>query len=271
MKKLLLILFIIYFISLTGCSHSENKPIDRNMHQNQETTSKQETEEASNDGGDNQEIITESDGEKTGGKIIEPIYMDIESPDKTMRLIANESGLVLVSYEYELLQEIINKEQQIGQGFEPVWSPDSNKICITQYSEEFATFSIYDIKNNKLIPINKAEGLVKTEDLPDSSYDWYSMTSPIGWLDNERILFDVNHKQPLDSSNPPSYERGCREDVYVYSLKDNLFTNLTNSNDGEYYMLKKIDHERHVLIIDIFVRGNQNVEMKKKNEIELPF
>jgi|GEM_PF-3470379 len=241
------------------------------MYQNQEATFKQDAQEAYNNGGDNQEIISESDKEKIGKKFIEPIYIDIESPDKTMRVISNDSGLVLVSHEHDILKVIITKEQQIGQGFEPVWSPHSNKICITQYGEEFSTFSIYDVKNDTSTPISMAKGLAKTEILPDSPYDWYPLTCFVGWLDNERILFDVSHQVPLDGSNPTTYERGCRKDVYVYSLKDNLFSNLTNSYDGEYYMLKEINYERNVLIIDIFVWRNKNVEIEKKNEIEVPF
>jgi len=200
-----------------------------------------------------------------------PIDGGFISPDKTMRVIRNESGLVLVSYEYEVLKLIISKEQQIGQGFECIWSPNSNKICITQYGEEFSTFSIYDIKNEKFTLISNAKGLEKAKSLQDSPYDWYPMTSPRKWLDNERIIFEVRHQKPLDSRKPPSYEEGCRGDVYLYSLKDNLFTNLTNSKYEEYYQLKEINHERHVLIFDIFVRGNENAEMVKKNEIEMSY
>lgn len=87
-------------------------------------------------------------------------------------------------------------------------------------------FHVCDVKNDTLTPIKGANGLAKTEILPDSPCDWYPLTCSVGWLDNERILFDVSHRVPLDSSNPTTYERGCRSDVYVYSLKDNLFSNL---------------------------------------------
>ena len=246
MKNLLIILLIISAMGLTACNQFENKTADQNGNSSQEVISKEEINEVESD-------------------------LEFISPDKTVKVIRNNSGLALVSSENKILKYILSKEELIAHGFECRWSSDSGKICIIQYGEEFSTFSIYDIKNDKLTFIRNAKGLEKTKAIQGSSYDWYAMTFPIEWLDNDRILFDVNHQEPLDSSNPPSYERGCREDVFEYSIDNNLFTNLTNSKDGEYYQLKEINNERHVLIIDVFVRGNENVEMVKKNEIEISY
>ncbi|NLC69338.1 MAG: hypothetical protein GX754_11280 [Clostridiaceae bacterium] len=271
MKKFLVILFIIFLTCLTGCVYSQNRPIGSNMHQDKEVTPGQKTEEPPGDDNGNRKVIAESDAKKSLKELLEPIYIDIESPDKAMRTIVNESGLMLVSNKYEVLKVIINKEQQVGQGFVVKWSPGSNKIFITQYGEFASAFSIYDITNGILTPIKNAKGLAKAEFSQDWPYDWYYMTSPIEWLDNARVLFNVFHLKPLDSNGPLPNERGYRADIYVYSLEDNSFINLTNRKDGEYCILREIDRERQVLIIDIFVLGSKDVELEKTGEAEIPY
>lgn len=72
-------------------------------------------------------------------------------------------------------------------------------------------------------------------------------------------------------TKPTLHERGYRRDLYQYSLEKNIFINLTNSQDGEFYGIKEMKSGSNTIIVELYRLGSSQDEMVFEKNMEINF
>lgn len=185
---------------------------------------------------------------------LDPIYSDIESPDGRMRLVQNDTGVILTTKDYTVIDMLIKSEQYIDHLIQSSWSPDNTMISFTESGEEASTFFFYDITKNENIPIKNTQGLSKTQVVQYETKDWFYTLCFVDWLNNDKVLFEVKQNDSLEMENAPYKEFGYRSDIFTYSISENKFINLTQSRDGEFYSLHEVNRQTNTVIVDLYLK-----------------
>lgn len=99
-----------------------------------------------------------------------------------------------------------------------IWSPDGGRLLVWYQHEWDADFFVVDSSGQ--------------EKRLATRLDDYFLTSPVGWLDAERLVFTTRAAAKKDGTG--EYSHGYRSDVAVYDLRDDSYRLITDAEDGEF-------------------------------------
>ncbi|MGI6144075.1 MAG: hypothetical protein ACOYEK_09520 [bacterium] len=141
------------------------------------------------------------------------------APDREQFLFRNEDGIQLIDRE-GAGKKLLWSEQREGAALQGgLWSPTGKNLLLYYEYEWDNEYFIYnlDTGNTETLAL----------DLPG-----YFLTSPTGWLDDQRLVFTARASRKKDGSQ--EYSSGYRSDLAVYNRVTSETTLITKADDGEY-------------------------------------
>jgi Tol biopolymer transport system component len=141
------------------------------------------------------------------------------SPDGKWLSYLNEQGINIMAIDGSSKRRFQPQENSSlsGQLAGGVWSPGSDKLLFWLQKEANADYLIYDLKTSSIKQVN-------------TDLEGYLDADLVGWIDNNRILFNTRAWIKKDGSGEsPS---GCRSDLAVANLDNDSYTLITSSQDG---------------------------------------
>lgn len=141
------------------------------------------------------------------------------SPDGKSLAYLNEQGINIISLDgsYKRRFQPQDNSSLAGTLAGGVWSPDSSKLLFWLEEEWDSNYLIYDLKTSSIKKVETKLG-------------GYYLTSLVGWVDNNRILF--NTRAWLSKDGERESWSGLRSDLALASLRNNSYTLITSAQDG---------------------------------------
>lgn len=100
-----------------------------------------------------------------------------------------------------------------------IWSPSATKLLVWYEHEWDTDFFVVDRDSGK-------------ERRLSTRRDGYFLTGPVGWLDEDRLVFTTRASVKKDGMG--GYSHGYRSDLALYDLRDDSYRLITNAEDGEF-------------------------------------
>lgn len=148
------------------------------------------------------------------------------SPDGQKLFYTNEEGAHLLHLNGSGHHHLgSNKEKEMDGGFlgGGLWSLDSKHLLFWYGYEWDTEFYVYSLESGEALPLQ-------------TQLEGYFLTSPVGWADEQRLVFNSRASRKKDGTQ--EYSFGYRSDLALYDLaagnsKGN-YKKITDADDGEF-------------------------------------